>query len=145
MQVKVINKSSYALPEYKTPGSAGMDVRADIPFAIELMPGERGIIPTGLYPEIPEGLEIQVRPRSGLAALYGVTVINSPGTIDSDFRGEMKVILINHDPAKIFKVVPGERIGQLVLSKVEFCEWVETKELADSERGQGGFGHTGQN
>ena len=142
MKVKVINKSSNPLPEYATAFAAGLDVRADNAEPIVLKPLGRAIVPTGLYLEIPAGYEVQVRPRSGLAAKKGVTVLNAPGTIDADYRGEVCVILVNLG-ADDFVVERGERIAQLVLAKHEVIEWEETSELADSERGAGGFGSTG--
>ncbi len=143
MTVKVINRSANALPSYSTPLRAGMDVRADIAEAITLAPLQRAMVPTGLYMEIPEGYEVQVRPRSGLAAKHGITVLNTPGTIDADYRGEVKVILVNlsNEP---FSIEPGERIAQLVLAKHEKAEWEEVSELGDSQRGEGGFGSTGR-
>lgn len=141
MEVKIINKSLWALPQYATPGSAGLDIRADVPKTI-IEPGKRAMITTGLFPEIPEGYELQVRPRSGLAFKHGITVLNSPGTIDSDYRAEIGVILINHSDEP-FIVEPGERIGQLVLAKVERCEWVDVEALTETAR-TGGFGSTGR-
>ena len=142
MKVKVINKSGNALPAYATEFSAGLDVRSNNTETIELKPLGRAIVPTGLYLEIPAGYEVQVRPRSGLAAKKGVTVLNAPGTIDADYRGEVCVILVNlgADPVVIER---GERIAQLVLAKHEVIEWEEADELAESERGAGGFGSTG--
>ena len=142
MTVKVINKSANPLPAYATPFSAGLDVRADNAEPIVLPPLGRAMIPTGLYLEIPAGYEVQVRPRSGLAAKKGVTVLNAPGTIDADYRGEVCVILVNlsNEP---FTVERGERIAQLVLARHEVIEWAETDTLADSARGEGGFGSTG--
>ncbi|MBO7574644.1 MAG: dUTP diphosphatase [Bacteroidales bacterium] len=142
MKVKVINKSGNALPAYATEFSAGLDVRSNNTDTIELKPLGRAIVPTGLYLEIPAGYEVQVRPRSGLAAKKGVTVLNAPGTIDADYRGEVCVILVNlgADPVVIER---GERIAQLVLAKHEVIEWEEADELAESERGAGGFGSTG--
>jgi dUTP pyrophosphatase len=142
MTVKVINKSANALPQYSTLASAGMDVRADISGPVELAPLQRAIIPTGLFMEIPVGYEVQVRPRSGLAARHGITVLNSPGTIDADYRGELKVILVNLS-GEPFVIEPAERIAQIVLARHECIEWEETSELSDSERGAGGFGSTG--
>lgn len=143
MKVKVINKSGGALPEYATPLSAGMDVRASLESPVTLHPLERAMIPTGLYLEIPAGYEVQVRPRSGLAAKKGITVLNAPGTIDADYRGEVKVILVNlsNEP---FTVENGERVAQLVLARHECIEWESTDELSVSERGEGGFGSTGR-
>ena len=142
MIVKVINKSGNALPSYASEAAAGMDVRAEIPQAIKIGPLERVIVPTGLFLEIPVGYEVQVRPRSGLAAKHGITVLNSPGTIDADYRGELKVILVNlsNEP---FSIEPGERIAQIVLARHEVIEWERTDELSESERGAGGFGSTG--
>ena len=142
MKVKVINKSSNALPAYATEFAAGLDVRADIAEPIELKPLGRAIVPTGLYLEIPAGYEVQVRPRSGLAAKNGITVLNAPGTIDADYRGEVCVILVNLS-GEPFVIERGERIAQLVLTKHEVIEWEEASELAESERGAGGFGSTG--
>lgn len=142
MKVQVINKSNNVLPQYATPGSAGCDVRASISEPIYLEPGQRVLIPTGLYAACPEGYEIMVRPRSGLALKYGITVLNSPGCVDADYRGEIGVILINHG-TESFKIEPGDRIGQLILNKVEQIEWVEVVTLDETERGDGGFNHTG--
>lgn len=143
MEVKVINKSKNALPHYETPLSAGMDVRADLAEAVTLAPLGRALIPTGLYVELPAGYEMQVRPRSGLAAKHGLTVLNSPGTIDADYRGEVKVILANLSDTP-FTIEPGERIAQLVVARHERVEWVESEALSDTERGAGGFGSTGK-
>lgn len=142
MTVKVINRSANALPSYSTPLSAGMDVRANISEPIVLGSLERVLVPTGLYLEIPAGYEVQVRPRSGLAAKHGITVLNSPGTIDADYRGEVKVILVNLSKES-FTIEPGERIAQIVLAKHEVIQWEEVSSLEDSERGAGGFGSTG--
>ena len=142
MKVRVINRSACALPSYSTELSAGMDVRADIPEAVVLAPLQRAIVPTGIFLEIPAGFEVQVRPRSGLAAKKGVTVLNSPGTIDADYRGELKVILVNISDEP-FTVEPGERIAQIVLARHEQIEWEEAASLSDSQRGEGGFGSTG--
>lgn len=141
--VKVINKSINKLPQYETPYSAGMDVRADLEHTVSIAPGERLLIPTGLYVEIPIGYEIQVRGRSGLALKHGITIAQGIGTIDSDYRGELGVILINHGFAT-FDIAPGERIGQLVLNKVEQIQWEVTTDLTDTIRGEGGFGSTGK-
>lgn len=143
MEVKVVNKSNHRLPEYATIGSAGMDIKANISEPVILKPLRRELIPTGLYIAIPEGYEVQIRPRSGLACKYGITVANTPGTIDSDYRGEVKVCLINLSDTP-FVVNPGERIAQAVLNKVEKIEWNEVTELNTTERGEGGFGHTGK-
>ena len=143
MEVKIVNKSNHRLPEYATSGSAGMDLKANTTEPIVLGPLERQMIPTGLYVALPEGYEAQVRPRSGLAAKYGVTVANSPGTVDADYRGEIKVILINLSNEK-FVVNPGDRIAQMVVARYERVEWNEVATLDETERGEGGFGHTGK-
>ena len=142
MQVKVINNSKYPLPEYATLQSAGMDLRANIIESVSLKSLCRELIPTGIYIELPKGYEAQIRPRSGLAFKNGVTVLNSPGTIDADYRGEIKVLLTNLSPNE-FIIEPGERIAQIVFSKHETISWQEVNELNDSVRGSGGFGHTG--
>lgn len=143
MKVKVINESNNDLPQYETENSAGMDVRAHLEAgAIVIEPGERALIKTGLKLEIPSGYECQVRPRSGLAYKHGITVLNSPGTIDADYRGDVGVILINHGTSN-FIVEPGERIGQLVFAKYERAEWETADVLEETERGEGGFGSTG--
>lgn len=142
MKVKVINKSNFPLPEYKTKGAAGVDLKANIEEEIVLKPFERKLIPTGLYVEIPEGYEGQVRPRSGLAIKHGVTVLNAPGTIDSDYRGEICVILINLGNED-FVINPGDRIAQFILNKYECIDFELIDKLSDTERGEGGFGHTG--
>ena len=144
MQIKVINKSKHQLPKYETTASAGMDVRANIDKSITLDPLERTLVKTGLYIEIPVGYEIQVRPRSGLAFKKGITVLNSPGTIDADYRGEIGVLLVNLS-SEPFIIEDGERIAQLVLASHEKAQWLETEILKDSSRGQGGFGSTGSN
>jgi dUTP pyrophosphatase len=140
MQVRIINESTNTLPAYETPQSAGMDVRCTE--HIVMNPGERVLAKTGLYVEIPVGFEIQVRPRSGLALKQGVTVLNTPGTIDADYRGEIGVILINHS-STVVEFAKGERIAQLVLARVERIEWELTNSLSGSKRGQHGFGSTG--
>ena len=142
MKVKVINRSSNQLPEYATEFSAGLDVRAANEEPIVLEPLARAMVPTGLYLEIPAGYEVQVRPRSGLAAKKGITVLNAPGTIDADYRGEVCVILVNLSGER-FVVEKGERVAQLVLAKHERVEWERVDELAESGRGAGGFGSTG--
>ena len=142
MKVKVINRSSNLLPEYATEFSAGLDVRAANEEPIVLEPLARAMVPTGLYLEIPAGYEVQVRPRSGLAAKKGITVLNAPGTIDADYRGEVCVILVNLSGER-FVVEKGERVAQLVLAKHERVEWEQVDELAESARGAGGFGSTG--
>ena len=143
MKVAIINKSNNALPSYETSASAGLDIRAFIEEKLTLSPGERKLIKTGLFLEIPEGYEAQVRPRSGLALKNGITVLNSPGTIDADYRGEIGVILINHS-SENFKINSGDRIAQLIFAKVEQAVWFETESLNETERGQGGFGSTGK-
>lgn len=143
MKVRIINKSEHQMPEYATAMSAGMDLRANLPDGdVELRPLERRLIPTGLHIALPDGYEAQIRPRSGLAAKFGVTVLNTPGTIDADYRGEIKVILVNLSN-ETFVVKNGERICQMVIAKYEKVEWEETDNLDDTERGEGGFGHTG--
>ncbi len=142
MIVKIVNRSQWPLPQYATSLSAGVDLRADIPEGIVLEPLGRVIVPTGFYLEIPAGYEAQVRPRSGLAAKKGVTVLNSPGTVDADYRGEVKVILVNLS-SEPFTVEPGERIAQMVFARHEQVEWDEVEVLEESERGAGGFGSTG--
>lgn len=141
VNVKVINDSANELPKYETSGAAGLDIRSSE--RCTLYPGEIQLVSTGLSVEIPEGYEIQVRPRSGLAAKHGITVLNSPGTIDSDYRGKIGVILVNHSKVP-FLIEKGERIGQLVLNKVEQIEWEPVLILSDSDRGEGGFGSTGK-
>src|SRR5690554_1453820 len=143
MNVKIINKSQHELPAYETGSSAGMDLRANITEAVTLKPLERAIIKTGLFIELPVGYEAQVRPRSGLAAKKGITVLNSPGTIDADYRGEIGVILVNLSNEE-FTVQNGERVAQLVIAKHETAEWVEVETLGETQRGEGGFGSTGK-
>lgn len=143
MQVKVINKSKHALPAYATESAAGMDLRANLQEPVVLKPLERRLIPTGLFIELPVGYEAQIRPRSGLAIKKGVTVLNSPGTIDSDYRGEICVILVNLS-SEDFVVEDGERICQMVVARHEQARWIEVEELGGTERGAGGFGHTGE-
>ena len=142
MKVRVINRSSNPLPQYASLLAAGLDVRANNSEPIVLEPLGRAMVPTGLYLEIPAGYEVQVRPRSGLAAKKGVTVLNAPGTIDADYRGEVCVILVNLS-SEPFTIEKGERVAQLVLARVEQLEWEEADSLAESERGAGGFGSTG--
>lgn len=142
MTIKIINKSKHPLPEYATNASAGVDLRANINEPIKLGPLERAIVDTGLFMELPVGYEAQVRPRSGLAAKKGITVLNSPGTIDADYRGEIKVILVNLSNEE-FIVEDGERIAQMVIAQHEQAKWESVQELIDTERGTGGFGHTG--
>ena len=143
MQIKIVNQSKHSLPEYATALSAGMDLRADIKEPIVLKPLERKLIPTGLYLELPAGYEAQIRPRSGLAIKKGITILNSPGTIDADYRGEICIILINLS-TEDFIVNDGERICQMVIASHIQAELVEVQELGDTERGAGGFGHTGK-
>ena len=142
MKVRIVNRSRNALPLYQTPLSAGMDVRADLEQSVTLAPLGRAMIPTGLYVELPEGYEMQVRPRSGLAAKRGITVLHSPGTIDADYRGEIGIILINFSNED-FVINDGERICQMVVKEYCRVDWVEVQPLEDSDRGAGGFGHTG--
>tara|TARA_B100001971_G_C17841359_1_gene358766 strand:- start:73 stop:507 length:435 start_codon:yes stop_codon:yes gene_type:complete len=142
MQIKIINKSNHALPHYETIASAGMDLRANIDEAITLKPLDRTIVKTGLFIELPIGFEAQVRPRSGLAAKKGITVLNAPGTVDADFRGEIGVILVNLSNED-FTIENGERIAQLVIAKHERAEWIEVETLSETSRGKGGFGSTG--
>ena len=143
MKVKIVNKSPYPLPAYATALSAGLDLRADIPEAITLKPLQRAMVPTSLYIALPPGYEAQVRPRSGLAAKHGITVLNSPGTIDADYRGEIRVILVNLSEEP-FDIVPGERIAQMVVARHEQVEWEPVETLDATERGAGGFGSTGR-
>ena len=142
MKVQIVNKSAYEAPFYATVNSAGMDLKANIEEPITLAPLQRAMVPTGLYIALPEGTEAQVRPRSGLAAKHGVTVLNTPGTIDADYRGEIKVILVNlsNEP---FTINPGERIAQMVVARYEKVEWNVVDTLDETERGAGGFGSTG--
>ncbi len=144
VKVKVINKAkhSFGLPCYATKGSSGMDVRASLDSLVMINPGERALIPTGIHVGLPEGYEIQIRPRSGLALKKGISVLNTPSTIDQDYIGEIHVVLINHS-SEVFIVENGDRIAQLVLAEVPVCEWEETDFLSDTERGNGGFGHSG--
>lgn len=143
IEVKIINKSGHALPFYATELSAGMDLRASIPEALRLQPGERCLVPTGLFIELPAGYEAQVRPRSGLAFKHGLTVLNAPGTIDADYRGEIGVILINLGQ-ETFVIENGERIAQLVIAEYTRVSWTQSESLSDTERGAGGFGSTGK-
>ncbi len=142
MQIKIINRSSHDLPNYETIASAGMDLRANISESVTLKPLERTIVKTGLFIELPVGYEAQVRPRSGLAAKKGITVLNAPGTIDADYRGEIGVILVNLSNDD-FTVENGERVAQMVIAKHERAEWIEVTELSETSRGEGGFGSTG--
>jgi dUTP pyrophosphatase len=142
MEIRIVNTSKHPLPAYETSASAGMDLRASLNEAVVLKPLERALIPTGLYVEIPDGHEAQIRPRSGLAIKHGITLLNTPGTIDADYRGEVKIILVNlsNEP---FTITDGERIAQMVIARHERAVWVETDELGVTARGAGGFGHTG--
>ena len=143
MDVKIVNKSNYQLPNYATAKSAGMDLKANIDEPITLNPMDRYLFPTGIYIQLPDGYEAQIRPRSGLAAKYGITVTNAPGTIDADYTGEVKVSLINLSN-DAFVVQPGERIAQMVIARYEKITWNEVETLDETERGSGGFGSTGR-
>ena len=143
MKVKIINESHHPLPAYATPQSAGVDLRANLGEPVTLMPMQRALIPTGLRIALPTGVEAQVRPRSGLALKHGITVLNSPGTIDADYRGLIGVILVNLSQEP-FVIQDGERIAQMVIARHEQAEWVETDTLDETERGEGGFGHSGK-
>lgn len=143
MKIKIINKSKHPLPQYATPLSAGLDLRANLDTPITLQPLQRCLVPTGLFMALPAGYEAQVRPRSGLAIKKGITVLNSPGTIDADYRGEICIILVNLS-AEPFIIEDGERIAQMVIARHEQAEWEETDTLDDTERGAGGFGHSGK-
>ena len=142
MEINIVNKSQWTSPAYATALSAGMDLKADISEKIAIKPLQRVMVPTGLFIALPEGYEAQVRPRSGLAAKHGITVLNTPGTIDADYRGEIKVILVNLSE-EAFDIEPGERIAQMVIAKHERVEWKEVDELDETQRGAGGFGSTG--
>ncbi|NDD47971.1 MAG: dUTP diphosphatase [Flavobacteriia bacterium] len=143
MDIQIVNRSNNPLPEFATVDSAGMDLRAHLETPVTLQPGERRLIPTGLHIALPQGLEAQVRPRSGLAYKHGITVLNSPGTIDADYRGDVGVILINHGQ-EAFEVAPGDRIAQLVVARYERFDWTPVESLDETVRGAGGFGHSGQ-
>ena len=143
MKVQIVNNSKHELPKYATKLSAGMDLRANIEEPIVLQPGERRLIPTGIHIGLPQGYEAQVRPRSGLALKHGITCLNSPGTIDADYTGDVGVILINHGQES-FTINDGDRIAQMVIAKYKQVTWVEVEELQATERGDGGFGHTGK-
>lgn len=143
MKIEIVNKSRHPLPSYSTPLSAGMDIRANIQEPVILGAGERKLIPTGLYIALPVGYEAQIRPRSGLALKAGISLINTPGTIDADYRGEIGILLINHSSGD-FTIQDGDRICQMIISQYEVAEWVETDTLSDTARGTGGFGHTGK-
>lgn len=142
LNVKIVNHSANTLPAYETPGSAGLDLRADVPQALTLAPLERTLVPTGLFIELPDGYEAQVRPRSGLALKKGLTLLNTPGTIDSDYRGEIKCIVINLSDTPQ-TIEPGERIAQIVVARYEKIQWQPVANLSESHRGSGGFGSTG--
>lgn len=142
-RVKIINTSDLPLPQYQTELSAGMDISANIESPVTLLPGERTLIPTGLFLEIPPGYEVQIRPRSGLALKHGITVLNSPGTVDADYRGEIKVLLINHGQEP-FVISKGDRIAQMILAKHEVISWEVTSQLNATERGEGGYGSSGK-
>ncbi|HRN56287.1 MAG TPA: dUTP diphosphatase [Agriterribacter sp.] len=144
LTVKIINQSGNPLPAYATPGASGMDIRAFLASPVVLQPLERSLIPTGLFVEIPYGYEIQVRPRSGLAVKQGITCLNTPGTIDSDYRGEIKVILINLSN-EAQSIQPGDRIAQMVVQRVETAQWEAVENISVTSRNEGGFGHTGKN
>ncbi len=143
MKVRIVNLSSHTLPEYQTPASAGMDIRAFLNEPVVLKPLARALIPTGLFIELPVGFEAQIRPRSGLAAKHGITVLNTPGTIDADYRGEIKVILVNLSDES-FTIENGERIAQMIISAHLQAQWEAVDQLSETERGAGGFGHTGK-
>jgi len=143
MKIKIVNSSHHPLPQYATPLSAGLDLRANLEAPITLQPMERRLVPTGLRIALPEGYEAQVRPRSGLALKHGITLLNTPGTIDADYRGEIGVIMVNLS-TEPFTVEDGERIAQLVIARYEQAEWQEIDVLDETERGEGGFGHTGK-
>jgi len=143
MNIKIINKSEHPLPQYETAHAAGMDLRASIAEDIILKPLQRQLISTGLYIELPVGYEAQIRPRSGLAYKHGISIVNSPGTIDADYRGELKVLLVNLSDTE-FKIVNGDRIAQMVIAKHETIDWQAVDELGETLRGEGGYGHTGK-
>jgi dUTP pyrophosphatase len=143
MQVKISNSSSNPLPKYQTEGSAGMDLYANLVETIELIPNHQALVPTGISMELPQGYEAQIRPRSGLALKHGISIVNSPGTVDSDYRGEIKVILINHGNETVV-INNGDRIAQMVIAKFEQIQWEVTEHLSKTERGAGGYGHTGK-
>ena len=142
VEIKIINTSANALPAYATGQSAGMDVRAHLTDSITLAPGARVLVPTGLRVELPEGFEMQIRPRSGLALKHGIAVLNSPGTIDADYRGEIGIILANLS-SEPFVIAPGDRIAQMVIARYAHAEWISVEVLSETERGDGGFGHSG--
>ncbi|SES14226.1 dUTP diphosphatase [Pedobacter rhizosphaerae] len=143
MQIKIINKSAHALPQYETAHAAGMDLRASIAEEIILKPLQRMLVPTGLFIELPVGYEAQIRPRSGLAYKHGISIVNAPGTIDADYRGELKVLLVNLSDTD-FSINDGDRIAQMVIAKHETVTWQAVAELGETARGEGGYGHTGK-
>lgn len=142
MKVKIINRSAYELPQYETSLAAGLDIKANITEPLTLKPLERAMVPTGLFVELPEGVEMQIRPRSGMAAKFGISVLNTPGTIDPDYRGEIRVILVNLS-SQDYVLDPGERVAQMVIARFERIEWESVDALSETDRGAGGFGHTG--
>ena len=142
MEVKVVNRSPWPLPEYATMGSSGMDIRANVEDALSIHPMQRILVPTGLFLELPNGFEAQIRPRSGMAIKKGITCLNTPGTIDADYRGEIKILLINLSRS-VFTISSGDRIAQMIVSKHEQVNWVEVELLTETARGEGGYGHTG--
>ena len=142
MNIKIINRSAHSLPAYETDASAGMDLRADLTEPVVIAPMERKLIPTGLFMELPVGFEAQIRPRSGLALKHGISILNSPGTIDADYRGELKILLINFSNTN-FEVANGDRIAQMIISRHEQVNWEEVNVLTETIRGAGGYGHTG--
>ena len=144
MEIKIVNHSRFELPQYATAHSAGLDLRADLEEAIVLNPLQRTLVPTGLFIELPEGYEAQIRPRSGLAIKHGISLVNTPGTIDPDYRGEIKVIVVNLSDVS-FTLQPGERIAQMVIARFEHISWNEVETLSEADRGSGGVGHTGGN
>lgn len=143
IEVKIINHSANSLPEYATPGSSGMDIRANLTAPQPIQSMERLLIPTGLFIELPAGFEAQIRPRSGLAIKQGITCLNTPGTIDADYRGEIKIVLINLSKEEQV-IQPGDRIAQMIIQSVEKCNWIQVEEIATTSRNEGGFGHTGK-
>lgn len=143
MEIKIVNTSAHALPTYETEASAGMDLRANLDEPISLKPLQRALVPTGLFIELPVGFEAQIRPRSGLAIKSGITLLNAPGTIDADYRGEIKVIIANLSDQE-FSIKNGERIAQMVIAKHETAKWIQVEQLNETVRGTGGFGHTGK-
>ena len=143
MTIRVINKSNNTLPAYETINAAGMDLRANLEAPVSLKPLERKLVPTGLFIELPEGFEAQIRPRSGLAYKHGISIVNAPGTIDADYRGEIGVLLVNLSD-QVFEINPGERIAQMVVARHEKVEWQEVESLTETTRGAGGYGHTGK-